>query len=201
MQNLLPTKSNLLKIQQTLALAQQGFFLLDQKRKALIQENNLAQEIAISLRKQLEESQAKANKAFIHATITMNRNQIESIAKTIPVENTLQVSCKKIMGVEVSTIDYKSKQNLHYSLNNTTIALDEACSQLNELKNLLIKTAVVENTAFLIEEAIQKTQKRANALEHILIPRYKANLRFIQDVLEERERDGFVRLKTIKAQT
>jgi len=201
MQNELPTKSNLLKIQQRLVLAQQGFFLLDQKRKILIQENNLAQEKAKSLRKQLEESQAKANKAFIHATVTMNRSQIESAAKIIPIENTLQVNIKKIMGTEISAINYKNEQNLHYSLNNTTIALDEAYSQLIKLKNLIIEVAVAENTATRIEEAIQKTQKRANALEHILIPRYKANLRFIQDVLEERERDGFVRLKTIKAQT
>lgn len=198
MQRELPTKSNLLKIQQTLALAQQGFFLLDQKRKVLIQENNLAQEKIKNLHKKLKEVQLKANQAFIHAVIMMDKKQIESIAQKIPIENSLQIDKEKIMGVDTSTISYQNKQNLHYNLNNTTIALDEAYVQLQEFKNLIIETAVAENITKSLEEAIQKTQKRANALEHILIPRYKANLRFIQDVLEERERDGFVRLKVIK---
>jgi len=198
MQNELPTKSNLIKIKQSLALAQQGYFLLDQKRKVLIQENKIVQDRITTLRKQLEEAQAKANKAFIYATITMDRKQIETIAKTIPLENSLQLTQQKLMGVEISTIHYKNEQNLHYSLMNTTIALDEAYTQLLAFKKLVIEVSVAENTAKRLEEAIQKTQKRANALEHILIPRYKTNLQFIQDVLEERERDGFVRLKTIK---
>jgi len=198
MQNEMPTKSNLIKIQQTLALAQQGYFLLDQKRKELVAANNIAQEKAKYLRAKLLAAQAEANQAFIRAVISMNPAQIELVANAIPLENKLQLSSKKIAGVEIITIDYKSERSLHYNLNNTTIVLDEACNQLYTLKKLIIEVAVAENTAKCLEEAIKKTQKRANALEHILIPRYKANLRFIQDVLEERERDGYVRLKTIK---
>ena len=102
------------------------------------------------------------------------------------------------MGIDIAKIKYESMSGLHYSLENTTIALDEAYTQMSAVKDLIIKVAEAESKAQSLDIAIKKTQKRANALEHILIPRYEASIKFIQSALEERERDGLARLKSIK---
>jgi len=195
-----PTKGNLIHTQHTLALARQGYALLDQKRNVLIREVASLQEQILDLRSQMDKKIKAANAALIHANIAMGSNQVKQLAQIIPQENSIQIHNRSIMGVAIPIIRYENAvgQILQYSLSNTTLAFDEACQRFNEVKELIIALAEAENTAYRLAINIRKTQKRANALQHIIIPRYEARLKFIQDALEERERDGFVRLKVGK---
>jgi len=137
---------------------------------------------------------------LIHANMKMGSAQVENLAHNIPLENTVHIHIKNIMGSEIPSIQYEPviEHEPHYNLVNTSLTLDEACQRFNEVKALIIALTPIENAVFRLKNNINKTQKRANALQHILIPRYENRLKFIQDALEERERDGFVRLKMSK---
>jgi V/A-type H+-transporting ATPase subunit D len=78
------------------------------------------------------------------------------------------------------------------------MSLDEACQQFNRVKELTIRLAEVENAAYRLAYNIKKTQKRANALQNITIPKYTKLVKEIQEYLEEKEREEFTRLKVIK---
>ena len=201
-QNELPTKANLIQIQQTLTLAQQAHSLLDQKRKALIREMSSTKKTATHLKTQMNESLTKAKAAITTANITMGRDHVESTATSTSIENTIQVQSRNIMGIEIplTSCDHKKTNSPPYPLASTSSTLDEAYTRFNEVKSLIVTLAAAENKASRLEAAIAKTKKRANALQHIIIPRYEARLKFIQNALEERERDSFVRLKLSKPQ-
>ena len=85
-----------------------------------------------------------------------------------------------------------------YGFANTSSALDEAIYNFNKVKDLIVLLSMIENAAYRLALNIRKTQKRANALKNVTIPRYEELTKHIQEVLEERERDEFTRLKVIK---
>ena len=201
-QNEFPTKGNLIYTQHTLALARQGYILLDQKRNVLVREITALKDQINELQKQLDELLKAATAALINANIEMGSSRVEAAASSVCIENTIQVHTRNIMGVEIPLTkkENASNQAPPYDLACTTLALDEACQQFNKVKDLIVTLAAVENTAHRLEINIRKTQKRANALQYIIIPRYENRLKFIQNALEERERDGFVRLKIGKNQ-
>ena len=192
-----PTKGNLIRTQHALALARQGYVLLDQKRNVLIREITALQSPLQEMKIRTNNALETAIAAIIHANIKMGSAQVKKLAHSIPQENTIHIRTQNIMGSVIPIIQYEDAigHEPQYSMANTSPALDEACNRFNELKELITALAATENTVFRLTDNIRKTQKRANALRHIVIPKYEIRLKFIQDALEERERDGFVRLK------
>ena len=96
-------------------------------------------------------------------------------------------------------IKYDAKQNdLTYSFSTTHESVDIAREAFREVKELTIKLAEVENSAYRLAANIKKTQKRANALKNITIPMYTNLVHTISNALEEKEREEFTRLKVIK---
>ena len=85
-----------------------------------------------------------------------------------------------------------------YAFSGTSLSLDEARAKFVKVKELTIKLSMVENSAYRLASNIKKTQKRANALQNITIPRYEMLTKSIQSALEEKEREEFTRLKVIK---
>ena len=92
----------------------------------------------------------------------------------------------------------KELKPIPYSLSETTVSFDEAVHAWKTARELIITHAVLENTIFRLDLHIRKTQKRASALENITIPMYIARIKYIQERLEERERDELARLKLVK---
>ena len=106
---------------------------------------------------------------------------------------------RSIMGTEIPHIKYDAKQNdLTYSFSTTHESVDIAREAFREVKELTIKLAEVENSAYRLAANIKKTQKRANALKNITIPMYTNLVHTISNALEEKEREEFTRLKVIK---
>ena len=197
-QNKNPTKGNLIRTRHILELARQGYVLLDQKRIVLMRE-------AAELNQQLKELQhcldmeiKKAKTALVQANIVMGAENVESVALDICCENTVRIQTRNLMGIEVPLVSYDENLSLLYSLDNTTAFLDAAYSQFNKVKKMIMDAAALQTTVYILNTNISKIGKRANALQYIIIPKYEAQLKFIQNALEERERDGFVRLKVIK---
>lgn len=200
MSTLLPTKSNLIKLKKTIALSKQGQELLEKKKYILENEK----EKYISQKKELEETfHNQYEKAFLalqNANVDMGINKVNMISHTIEIDNLLDIKYKTIMGVEIPLISYTSSSNpdLTFGLLGTTISIDEAIVEFQNIKKMMVDLARLEITISRLDSAIEKVQKRSNSLKDIIIPNYEKDEKRIQDILEERDREEFVRMKMIK---
>ncbi len=140
--------------------------------------------------------------AYTHlqnANIALGIKNVEQIGYAIEEENSVKIRNRHVMGVEIPIVSFEDKTLLpQYGLLRTNIALDAAYEKFEKAKKLTFKLAEVENAVFRLAINIKRTQKRANALKNILIPRYEILSKKISDALEEKDREEFTRLKVIK---
>lgn len=199
MENMAPTKSNLMSAQNSLEFSQKGFELLDKKRNVLIREMMSYVGRAEELQKRVNETFNAAYDALMKANITIGISTVEDIAMAIPEADEYEVLFKSVMGVEVPHINYEKKDiEPQYSFYRSNTAMDLAYEKFNDVKYLIYELAEVENAVYKLAMEIKKTQKRANALENIQIPKFKQIVKNISDVLEEKDREDFFRLKVVK---
>lgn len=197
--NTFPTKGNLILAKNSLALAKQGYELMDKKRNILIRELMELIAEATDIQEEIDTTFSEAYAALQKANIQMGIHEVEQIALSVPVEESILIKRRSVMGTEIPKVEYEKKESRPaYSFYHTKMSLDEACQQFERVKELTIRLAEVENSAYRLAYNIQKTQKRANALSNITIPKYENLAREIQEYLEEKEREEFTRLKVIK---
>jgi len=196
---LFPTKGNLIIAKNTLALSKQGYELLDKKRNILIREMMSLIEEAEEIQSHIDSTFNDAYKALQQANITIGINTVEQISKAVEEEIRIEIKVRSIMGVEIPIVSIPEEPlRPQYGISRTTIDLDEAYSKFAKVKYLTVALAEVENAIYRLAVNIKKTQKRANALKNIMIPRYEKLTKDIQNALEEKEREEFTRLKMIK---
>ncbi len=194
-----PTKSNLMKAKAALDLANKGFELLDKKRNVLIKEMMSLVEKAKEIQAKIYEIIEGAYMGLQTVNITMGIKNVENIAHSIPKDEAFEVLLKSVMGVDIPTLKYKKTEVLpSYGFHNTNPALDEAAQEFREVKYMVYELAEIENSIYKLAKEIEKTQKRTNALQHVQIPKYEEQVKYIAEVLEEKEREDFFRLKRIK---
>ncbi len=193
-----PTKGNLIKTKRQLAQAIMGFELMDRKRNVLVHEIVAMADTAKAIRSDIDITYAEAYKALETANITLGL--VGNLAQMFPIENSLSLSSHSVMGVELPTLaaEIISHKRPIYAMERTNSAFDRAYMCFNKVKVLTVQLAQTENSIFRLANSIKKTQKRANALKHIIIPRLKAQVKFITDSLDEKEREEFSRQKVIK---
>lgn len=191
------TKGNLISIKKSLRLAQTGFELLDRKNNILIRETMSLIDEANVIQSSIDAAYSKAYKALMAANVTLGI--VDDAAALVPIENGLSIDFRSVMGVEVPTVRLNSTvgEN-HYGYLNTSTALDEAYTAFDEVKRLTVKLTEIENSVYRLANGIKKTQKRANALKNIIIPRFTEQIKTITEALEEKEREEFSRMKVIK---
>lgn len=192
------TKGNLISIKKSLDLAQTGFELLDRKNNILIRETMSMIDEANSIQSSIDAAYAKAYKALRAANITLGI--VDDAAQLVPVETGLSIDFRSVMGVEVPTVKLDSTISGNcYGYSSTNSALDEAYAAFSEVKRLTVRLTEIENSVYRLANGIKKTQKRANALKNIIIPRFTEQIKNITEVLEEKEREEFSRMKVIKS--
>lgn len=197
--NTFPTKGNLILAKNSLALSKQGFDLMDKKRNILIRELMDLIVEATDIQEEIDTTFTNAYRALQKANIQMGIHEVEQVSLAVPVENSIRIKRRSVMGTEIPKVEYEKKeQKPAYSFYHTRISLDEACEQFEKVKELTIRLAEIENSAYRLAYNIKKTQKRANALQNITIPKYENLAKEIQEYLEEKEREEFTRLKVIK---
>ena len=197
--NTFPTKGNLILCKNSLALAQQGYSLMDKKRNVLIRELTELIEEAKGIQSEIDSTFSTAYKALQKANIDHGISNVQDISKAIPVDDSIKVKYRSIMGTDIPLVEYEKKPiKLSYSLYETRESLDNARMQFERVKELTLKLSMVENSAYRLATNIRKTQKRANALKNITIPMYPKLVTDIGNALEEKEREEFTRLKVIK---
>lgn len=197
-EQIFPTKGNLIKAKRSLRQAKMGYELMDRKRNILIREMVALTDKAKELRGSISDTYAQAYKALQRANVSMG--VVSELAQGFPVDNSLTLSSRSIMGVELPKVSSAKEQSTEmcYSMYQTNSSFDDAYICFNRVKELTITLAEIENSIFRLAIAIKKTQKRANALKNIMIPKFDNMVRFITNALEEKEREEFSRQKVIK---
>jgi V/A-type H+-transporting ATPase subunit D len=197
--NTFPTKGNLILAKNSLELSKQGYDLMDKKRNILIRELMDLIAEATDIQNEIDTTFTNAYKALQKANVQMGIHNVEEMAEGIPVEDSVKLKRRSVMGTEIPKVEYDRKDRKPpYSFFGTKMSLDEACQQFEKVKELTLKLAEIENSAYRLAYNIKKTQKRANALSNITIPRYEHLVKEITEYLEEKEREEFTRLKVIK---
>lgn len=197
--NLSPTKSNLTSIKGSLEFAQEGYELLDKKRNVLIQEMMKRIDEAREIQSEINEYFFEAYQALQSVDITQGIKTVEEIATGIDFIDNIKIRGYSVMGVEIPEVETLSEEiSPHYSFYRTNMALDRAYKNFQRVVSLITRLAEIETSVYRLATSIKKTQKRANALDNILIPRYKNTVKYIQDTLEEKEREDFYRVKMLK---
>jgi V/A-type H+/Na+-transporting ATPase subunit D len=197
--NTFPTKGNLILAKNSLALAKQGYDLMDKKRNILIRELMELIDKAKDIQSEIDTTFTTAYKSLQKANMEIGITYVEEIASTIPIENSISIKTRSIMGTEIPLVNHiKSDTKPTYAYYSTRESLDLARVCFERVKMLTINLSMIENSAYRLATNIKKTQKRANALKNITIPTYEALTISIQNSLEEKEREEFTRLKVIK---
>ena len=194
-----PTKGNLMNAKKSLALARNGYELLDRKRNILIREMMTLIDHANAIQQQIDGAYEEAY--FALQTANISNGFCDDISKAIPIEDGLHLDSRSVMGVEIPILTIDESENcnyLHYGTRTTNSAVDKTFILFTKVKTLTVELAEIENSVYRLADSIKKTQKRANALKNIMIPRFEETVKFITDSLEEKDREEFSRLKVIK---
>ena len=180
----------------SLALAKQGYELMDKKRNILIRElMNLIEE-AKTIQTQIDTTFTEAYQALQQANIEVGIHYVQQIAQAIPVENGVRIKTRSIMGTEIPLVEHEEEKRVpYYGFYNSSESVDAAREGFLKVKELTLKLSMVENSAYRLAMNIRKTQ---NALKNITIPSYTALVKDITNALDEKDREEFTRLKVVK---
>jgi V/A-type H+-transporting ATPase subunit D len=199
METFAPTKSTLMAAKSSLEFSEKGYELLDKKRNVLIREMMSYVSMARELQNQVNVTFSKAYKVLQAANINSGITNVEDIAMTVEEAMDYDILFKSVMGVEVPKIIFERKEmEPKYGFYRTSAAIDDAMKEFNKIKYLTYELAEVENAVYRLAMEVKKTQKRANALKNIQIPKFEEIVKFVTEVLEEKEREDFFRLKVVK---
>ncbi|MBU5439403.1 V-type ATP synthase subunit D [Tissierella sp. MSJ-40] len=194
-----PTKANLIKAKNSLQFSKKGYELLDRKRTVLIREMMTLIDKANELEEKIDVKFKEAYNGLKLANITMGAEAVEEIALSIEKEEDFNILFKSVMGIETPYIKYDDTPfSTEYGFFRTNPAFDKAVLNFIDIRKIIYELAEVENSVYKLAMEIKKTQKRANALEKIQIPKYAKTIKYIEEVLEEKEREDFFRLKKVK---
>ena len=196
-----PTRMELTRIKRRLVTAKRGHKLLKDKRDemvrqfiALVRENH-------RLRKEVERELGFALSGFAMARAVVEPAFMEeallSPARSIAVDMRIQ-SILSVRVPKLATKEEETQNTLSYGLAETSAQLDGAIESLTDLLPKLIKLAEVEKTCELLADEIEKTRRRVNALEYVMIPQFQQTIRFITMKLDENERGNLTRLMKVK---
>ncbi len=196
---LFPTKGNLIIAKNSLSLSRQGYELLDKKRNILVREMMNMVDEARKLNEEIIVVFQEAYEALQKANISLGISVVQQIGFAIPQEDSIQIRNKSVMGVEIPIISINEKDaKPYYGFRMTNGTLDIARIKFQKVKFLSAQLAEIENSIYRLATNIRRTMKRTNALKNIMIPRYENITSTITNVLEEKEREEFSRLKVIK---
>ena len=198
-----PTRKNLMQIEDRIDLSERGHDTLEKKRDGLIMEFMDILDQAQDVRSELEEDYDRAQRAIDMARAMDGDVAVRGAAAALKEHPEITTQSKNIMGVVVPQIESsKVKKNLDergYGLLGSSARIDEAADAYEELVESVILAAEVETAMKKMLEEIETTKRRVNALEFTLLPQLYENQEYIEQKLEEQEREEIFRMKKIKA--
>jgi len=195
----LPTKSNMIKLKDSLESSIQGYELLERKRIILTKEIEKYEENFNSIEKELYGMIDYGKELVKEVNIDIGIDNFINIANGVKIDDYIDIKNVTLMGVEIPSIIHKQEiVERDYGFFNTTNKVDEAMLYFNKIQEKLIDYALLYTTISRLRREVVKVRKRSNALQNIIIPEMERNLKEITEQLEEREREEFSRLKIVK---
>ena len=198
-----PTRMELTRLKKKLRTAVKGHRLLKDKRDELMREFLELVRVNMDLRKKVEKGIADANRNFVLAKAGMSEETLKGALLAPKQEVSLVSDTKNVMSVDVPVFDFKTRtpdeNDIYaYGFAFTSSDLDGAVYSLQEVFPDMLKLAEVEKSCQLMAAEIEKTRRRVNALEHVIIPETQQGIRYITMKLDENERSTQVRLMKVK---
>ena len=198
-----PTRMELTRLKGKLRTAQRGHKLLKDKRDELMKQFLETVREVRALRAEVEEELMTVHGAFTVASALMSSEAMEQ-ALLYPKQSVeLTMTFQNIMSVNVPVYDFqtqtRSDSDIYpYGFAATSGELDDAVSQLSSVLTEMLKLAELEKTVKLLAQEIEKTRRRVNALEYVMIPQLQETIRYITMKLDENERSTQIRLMKVK---
>jgi len=197
-----PTRKELMQIEDRIELSERGHDTLEQKRDGLIMEFMDILDEAQDVRADLEDQYEEAQRAINMARALDGDVAVRGAAAALKEHPEITTESKSVMGVYVPQIDStKVRKNLDergYGVLGTSARIDEAAEAYEELIDQIILAAEVETAMKKLLDEIETTKRRVNALEFKLLPDLRENQEYIEQKLEEQEREEIFRMKKIK---
>ena len=198
-----PTRMELTRLKKKLVTAVRGHKLLKDKRDELMRQFLDKVRENKALREEVETALVSANQNFMLARAGMPDEMLNTALLAPKQELTISAGTQNVMSVEIPDFDFKTRtpdQNDMYSYGFafTTGDLDDAILSLSEVFPKMLKLAEVEKSCQLMAAEIEKTLRRVNALEHVMIPELQTNIKYITMKLDENERSTQIRLMKVK---
>lgn len=198
-----PTRMELTRLKKKLVTAVRGHKLLKDKRDELMRQFLDKVRENKALREEVETALVSANQNFMLARAGMPDEMLNTALLAPKQELTISAGTQNVMSVEIPDFDFKTRtpdQNDMYSYGFafTTGDLDDAILSLSEVFPKMLKLAEVEKSCQLMAAEIEKTRRRVNALEYVMIPDLERNIKYISMKLEENERANTTRLMKVK---
>lgn len=198
-----PTRMELTKLKKKLVVAVRGHKLLKDKRDELMRQFlDLVRENK-ALRERVEEGIASANKNFVLARAGMSQEVLDVALLAPKQEVYLEKSTKNVMSVDIPVFEYHTKTPdandiYSYGFAFTSSDLDDSVKALADIFPDMLRLAECEKSCQLMAAEIEKTRRRVNALEHVMIPELRENIKYIIMKLDENERSTQIRLMKVK---
>jgi V/A-type H+-transporting ATPase subunit D len=197
-----PTRMELSKLKKRHKTAVRGHKLLKDKRDEMVRQFMLLIRKNRTMRIKVEKALSSALADFVLARVAMSREAMDE-ALLFPLrEVALQVSKTNIMSVNVPKIDYQEKKRTQeffpYGMLSTSAELDSASAELAHVLPTMVELAELEKTCNMLADEIEKTRRRVNALEYVMIPQLEETIKYIKMKLDENERGSLTRLMKTK---
>ncbi|WP_135364984.1 V-type ATP synthase subunit D [Halosimplex halophilum] len=197
-----PTRKELMQIEERIELSERGHDTLEQKRDGLIMEFMDILDEAQDVRADLDEKYEEAQNAINMARAMDGDVAVRGAAAALKEHPEITTESKSVMGVYIPQIDAtkvsKSLDERGYGVLGTSARIDEAAEAYEELLDQIILAAEVETAMKKMLDEIETTKRRVNALEFKLLPELRSNQEYIEQKLEEQEREEIFRMKKIK---
>ncbi len=198
-ENVRPTRLELLRTRRRIVVAKRGLNLLKLKRSALIAEFFRLSKEAMRLRGDLAQRIAQGYAAIRLAETLEGPTRLESISMLLPIVPEVGVATRNVMGVRTPQVDGGNFQALPaVSLLDLPTSVGEAVRRFQEIYGVMLDIAEKENALRRLLREIERTKRRASAIENVLVPRLEGIVRYIKFRFDEMERDAFSMLKTVK---
>ena len=194
-----PTKSNLLITKEQLAVSTNGYELLEEKREILVRELMRLVEQVKMLEDEIQQAIDLAYPAFKRMLMIDGADQVERIAHAIHYDFDMTEKVVVVGGMQFETIEVElPKKELFYSFLGTYANTDDVIVKFFNLLTLLTQMASIRTIVWRLAEEVKRTQRRVNALDKMIIPQATETIKYIESVLEERERENVFVLKALK---
>lgn len=201
--NVNPTRMQLTKLKKQLTTAVRGHKMLKDKRDELMRQFlDLVRETR-DLREKVEKELNNCNSHFVNASAVMSKEALDASLMSPKQQINVELNVKNVMSVEIPEFSHKTRTSnegdiFPYGFAFTSFELDDAVVSLNNVLPDLIKLAEYEKSCELMSIEIEKTRRRVNSLEHVMIPRYQDTIKYISMKLEENDRSSRTRLMKVK---